>query len=482
MTSLHKNWIAGAWDEGTGTTDNLNPSDLSDVIGAYARADAAATERAIAAARAALPGWSRTPLQERHDILMRASREILDRREELGRLLSREEGKILAEGVGEVVRAGHVFAFMAGEALRIEGQWLAGMTGDSAVEVTREPVGVVGIITPWNFPIAIPAWKIAPALAYGNTVVFKPADLVPGSAWALVDILVRAGLPAGVLNLVMGPGSAVGRVLTEHRDVDAVSFTGSVATGRRIAAACVASPTMKRMQLEMGGKNPLVVLDDADLDLAVECAVDGAFLSTGQRCTASSRLVVTEGIHDRFVAALLERLKGLTVGHALDRATHIGPVVDRNQLDQDLRYIAIGREDGARLRWGGEVLRRPTDGHFLQPALFTEATPAMRISREEIFGPVAAVLRVRDYDEALAVANDTEFGLSAGICTSSLKHASHFKRNIVAGVVKVNQATTGLNYHVPFGGRKGSSYGPREQGRAAVDFYTVLKTAYTTPG
>jgi len=481
MSQIRANLIGGERIAGDGVPD-INPSDTGDVVALYARASAADAEAAVLAARAAFPRWSRSSPLLRHDILMRASQEIMGRREELGRLLSREEGKTLPEGIGEVTRAGHVLAYMAGEAVRLKGERLAGLIEGSDAEVTREPLGVVGIISPWNFPIAIPAWKIAPALACGNCVVYKPAELVPGSAWELVDILHRAGLPDGVLNLVMGRGSEIGRVLTDHKEVDAISFTGSVPTGRRIAAACVASPRMKRMQLEMGGKNPLLVLDDADLDLAVECAANGGFYSTGQRCTASSRFIVTAGIHDRFVAALSTRLEGLNIGHALEPATQIGPVVDQSQLDTDLSYIDIGKQEGATLRTGGQLLKRPTPGFYLQPALFTDVAPAMRISREEIFGPVGVVLRVKDYDEALAVANDTDFGLAAGICTTSLKYASHFKRNVEAGVVKVNQATSGLDFHLPFGGRKGSSYGPREQGSQAIEFFSVVKTAYTSGG
>jgi len=476
----YDNLIDGQWVSGGGYTSNVNPSDTSEVIGEYARADAVQAEQAIAAARAAFPSWSRSTPLVRHDILAKASQEIMARREELGRLLAREEGKTLPEGIGEVSRAAQVLSFFAGEALRVGGERLAGLVAGSDAEVTREPLGTVGIISPWNFPIAIPAWKIAPALAFGNTVVFKPAELVPGSAWELVAILHRAGLPRGVLNLVMGSGSQIGAVLTAHPQVDAISFTGSVPTGRRIAASCVAGPVMKRMQLEMGGKNPLVVLDDADLDVAVECAVNGAFISTGQRCTATSRFIVTEGIHDRFVDAVAARLQALQVGHALAPESHIGPVVDERQLETDLSYIAIGHEEGATLRWGGQRLDRPTPGFYLQPALFTDVTPSMRIAREEIFGPVAAVVRVKDYDEALTIANDTQFGLSTGICTTSLRYATHFKRNAEAGIVKVNQSTSGLDFHLPFGGRKGSSYGPREQGRYAAEFYTVVKTAYTS--
>jgi alpha-ketoglutaric semialdehyde dehydrogenase len=482
MSAIAKNLIGGEWVDGTGVSRNINPSNTNDVVGEYARADKAQTTKAIAAAKAAFPAWSRSTPQERYDALNKVSVEILSRKEELGRLLAREEGKTLPEGIGEVARAGQIFAFFAGEALRLSGEKGASVRPGLDVEITREALGVVGLITPWNFPIAIAAWKIAPALCHGNTVVFKPAELVPGSAHALSEIIARAGLPAGVFNLVVGAGSVVGQTMLEHPDVAAISFTGSVATGRKIAQACVLSEPMKKFQLEMGGKNPLVVLDDADLKVAVEVAVNGAYFSTGQRCTASSRLIVTEGIHDRFVAAMTERLKGLQVDDALKAGVHVGPVVDQSQLEQDLRYIKIGQDEGARLAWGGEILNRETPGFYLQPALFTEATNAMRIAREEIFGPVACVIRAKGYDEALAIANDTDFGLASGVCTTSLKYASHFKRNSEAGMVMVNLPTAGVDYHVPFGGRKGSSYGAREQGAYAKEFYTTVKTAYTYPG
>lgn len=477
--TIHKNFIAGEWLAGGDETKNINPSNTDEVIGVYARASRDDAESAIQAARKAFPGWARSGIQQRHDILRKISDEIMARKDELGLLLAREEGKTLPEAVGEVARAGQIFDFFAGEVLRLSGEKIASTRPGLDVEITREPVGVVGIITPWNFPIAIPAWKIAPALAYGNSVVFKPADLVPGSAWALSDIIVRAGLPEGVFNLVMGRGSVVGEAMLNSPHIDAITFTGSVATGRKVAAACVEH--MRKFQLEMGGKNPLVVLDDADLKTAVEVAANGAFFSTGQRCTASSRLVVTDGIHDKFVSALTERLKGLVVDDAIKAGTHIGPVVDQAQLDQDISYIDIGQKEGAKLAWGGERLNREKPGFYLQPALFTDTAPDMRINREEIFGPVASVQRARDYDEALALANDTIFGLSSGICTTSLKHASHFKRNSEAGMVMVNLPTAGVDYHVPFGGRKGSSYGPREQGRYAAEFYTTVKTAYTQP-
>jgi acyl-CoA reductase-like NAD-dependent aldehyde dehydrogenase len=479
MTFQAKNFIAGEWIAAGDAAPDINPSNTGDVVGEFPRGNRADAERAIAAAKDAFPAWSRSTPQTRHDLLKRIGDEIIARKDELGRLLSREEGKTLAEGVGESLRAGQIFLFFSGETLRLAGEKVASVRPSVDVEVTREPLGVVGLITPWNFPIAIPAWKIAPALAYGNCVVFKPADLVPATAHALSEIIARAGAPAGVFNLVMGRGGEVGQAILEHPDVTAVSFTGSVATGRRVAAACVASDPMKKVQLEMGGKNPLVVLDDADLGVAVDCAVNGAFFSTGQRCTASSRLVVTERIHDRFVAAVAERLKSVVVDDALKPGTQIGPVVDQAQLDQDLSYIRIGQDEGAKLVAGGELLNRDTPGFYLAPALFTEVDNRMRIAREEIFGPVATVTRVAGYDEALEVANDTVFGLSSGICTTSLKYASHFKRNAEAGMVMVNLPTAGVDYHVPFGGRKGSSYGPREQGAYAREFYTTVKTAYT---
>ncbi|RWM19979.1 MAG: aldehyde dehydrogenase family protein [Mesorhizobium sp.] len=479
MTLHRKNLIDGEW-LGEAGSRNINPSNTNDVVGEYASAGPDEAKQAIAAAKAAFPAWSRSGPLARHAVLKKTSDEIMARKDEIGRSLAREEGKTLAEGVGETIRAAQIFDFFAGETLRLSGEMVPSVRPGVGVEMTREGVGVVGIITPWNFPIAIPAWKIAPALAYGNTIVFKPAELVPESAWTIVDILHRAGLPKGVLNLVMGKGSVVGQAMLDSPDVNAISFTGSVGTGKRVAAASVEH--MCKFQLEMGGKNPLVVLDDADLAVAIDCAVNGAYFSTGQRCTASSRLIVTDGIHDRFVDAVKERLDKLVIGDALDAKTQIGPVVDQTQLKQDEDYIAIGRQEGAELAFGGDRLERGTPGFYLQPALFVGSNNAMRISREEIFGPVANVIRVKDYDEALAVANDTPFGLTSGICTTSLKHATHFKRNSEAGMVMVNLPTAGVDFHVPFGGRKGSSYGPREQGRYAMEFYTTVKTAYTFAG
>jgi acyl-CoA reductase-like NAD-dependent aldehyde dehydrogenase len=479
VATAFPNLIDGQAVDSTDRTADINPSNVSDIVGEFARATPDDVGRAIQSARQAFKKWSLTTPQERFDILDRAGTEILARKEELGRQLSREQGKPLADGIGEAGRAGAIFKYFAGEAVRIRGDKLDSVRPGVEVEVTREPLGVIGIITPWNFPLAIPAWKIAPALAFGNCVVFKPAELAPASPWTIVDILGRAGLPAGVLNLVMGQGSKLGAALVGSPDLDAVSFTGSQDVGTGVALTAIKNGT--RVQLEMGGKNPLVVLDDADLATAVSVAVNGAYFQTGQRCTASSRLVVTDGIHDRFVEAMVERMKKLVIDDALKPGTEIGPVIDERQLGKNLEYVQIGQKEGARLAFGGERLKRETDGYFMAPAIFTETAPSMRINREEIFGPVASVVRVKDYDEALTVANETPFGLSAGIVTTSLKHASHFKRHSQSGLVMVNLPTAGLDYHVPFGGRKKSSYGPREQGAYAKEFYTIVKTAYVAP-
>jgi alpha-ketoglutaric semialdehyde dehydrogenase len=472
-------FVGGEWRGGLDRAPDINPSDLDDVVGTFALANDGDMDDAIDAAEQAQAAWSATSPQARADVLWRISAEISARSDELGTLLAREEGKTVAEGIGEAVRAAQIFQFFAGEAVRMNGEHLASTRPGIFVDLIREPVGVVGVITPWNFPLAIPAWKIAPSLAYGNTVIFKPAELVPGCAWHLVDIAARAGVPDGVLNLVLGDGALVGPVLTRSPKLDALSFTGSQPVGQLVAAAAVANLT--KLQLEMGGKNPLVVLADADLATAVDCAVQGAFYSTGQRCTASSRLVVEDAIYEPFVAAVRDRLNLLRVGHALDKTTDIGPVVDEQQLGIDLAYLEIARSDGGEIAVGGEVLERPTKGHYLSPALILGTTNDQRINREEAFGPIATVIRVADPDEALAVANDTEFGLSAGVCTTSLRLAEHFRSRLDAGMVMVNVPTAGVDPHVPFGGRKKSSYGPREQGAYAREFFTVTKTTYVRP-
>ena len=475
----HGNYINGSWTPGLEHRENINPSDTSDVLGRYTRSDVGVLDDAVASARAALPAWSRTSPQVRADLLEAVAREILGDARGLGELLAREEGKTLPEAIGEVTRAAHIFRFFSGEALRMRGERQPSTRDGVVVNIHREPVGVVGIITPWNFPIAIPAWKSAPALAYGNTVVLKPAELVPASAVALAEIIHRVGFPAGVFNLVTGQGSVLGDALSNHEGVDAVTFTGSEAVGKSVAVA--AASRLAAVQLEMGGKNPLIVLADADLDTAVDCAIQGAFYSTGQRCTASSRLVVEASVHDEFVERMLARMRTLQVGNALDPSTNIGPVVDRRQLDTNLRYLEVAQSISGLEVHGGELVQRDTEGFFLSPALVLGSKNDDPVAREEIFGPVASVIRVDDYDQAVAVANDTPFGLVAGICTSSLSHAEDYQARADAGMVMVNLPTAGVDAHVPFGGRKRSSYGPREQGAQAQDFFTQTKTAYLRP-
>ena len=480
MTSnLKTSFVDGRFVAADGQGDvleNRNPSDPSEVVDRFVRADAILAEKAIQAAKAASREWGGSNPQARADILDRIGSEILERRQEIAELLAREEGKVLREALGEVDRAGRSFKFYAQEALRANGEKYDSVRGGVSIDVITQPIGVVGVISPWNFPIAIPAWKIAPALAFGNTVVFKPAELVPSSAWALAEIISRSGLPAGVFNMLIGPGRTVGDAMLRSPLVDAITFTGSESTGRQVAQ--IAAQRLVRVQLEMGGKNPLVVLDDADLDVAVEVALNGSFHSTGQRCTASSRLIVTAGIHDIFVRRLEKRTRALRVGDALDAGTDIGPVVDPGQLRQNLSYVRSGVEGGATLVCGGERLDNDRGAYHFSPALFTDVRPHMRIYREEIFGPVLSVLKVADYEEALAAAEDTPFGLSAGIVTTSLKHAEDFKRRSSAGMVMVNLPTAGVDYHVPFGGNRGSSLGPREQGTYARQFFTRVKTTY----
>jgi aldehyde dehydrogenase (NAD+) len=458
-----------------GAGESINPSDLDDVVARYPKGGEAEVNDAVAAARAAFPGWSQASPEVRSDVLDKAGALVMARAKELGTLLSREEGKTLAEGTGEVMRAARILKYFSGEALRRHGQTLDSTRPSVDVETHREAVGVFGLITPWNFPIAIPAWKAAPALAFGNTVVLKPATPTPAIAHALAQILNEAGAPPGVFNLVIGEGG-VGRAIVAHEGVDGISFTGSQGVGASVAEG--AAKRQARVQLEMGGKNPLVVLDDADLDRAVACAIDGAFYATGQRCTASSRIIVTDGIHDRFVAALAERAKSLRVGDALDPETQIGPAVSEDQLAQNLRYVAIARDEGGKVMTGGEALTLGKRGYYMAPTVISDTAPDQRINCEEVFGPVASTVRVRDYEEALEIANRGQFGLSAGIVTNSLKHARHFRRHIRAGMVMINLPTAGVDYHVPFGGTRKSSYGAREQGFAAVEFYTQTKTVY----
>ncbi|MEZ5756128.1 MAG: aldehyde dehydrogenase family protein [Paracoccaceae bacterium] len=475
-----RNYIAGDWCAGEGTVANTNPSDLSDVIGHFAQGSVADVDRAVAAARAAQPQWAAAGIQRRHDALMQIGTELMARAAEIGALLSREEGKPLAEGKGEVYRAGQFFTWFAAESLRNQGDQAESVRPGVEIEVRREALGVVAIVTPWNFPVATPAWKIAPALAYGNAVVWKPANLTPASAVALAQVIARAGLPAGSFNMVMGAGRAVGDALVGHPDVAAVTFTGSVEVGQGIAARVLTNRA--KLQMEMGSKNPMLIMDDADMDLAVAHACNAAFGGTGQKCTAASRLIVHRAVLAEFTEKLVAATRALRVGPALDEGTQIGPVVSEGQLAANLDWVAKGRAEGATLLTGGERLDRPTQGHFMAPAVFADTTNAMAMNRVEMFAPITCILPADSYAEALSLANDTPFGLTAGIMTRSLARAAHFRANMRAGCVMVNLPTAGTDYHVPFGGRGLSSFGPREQGRYAAEFFTTVKTAYMAAG
>ena len=477
--TMFQNYINGQWVGSSAVIENINPSDTSDVVGHYAKASSEDCLAAIAAANTAFDDWSQSGLEQRKQVLDFIGAELIARSGEIGEILAREEGKTRAEGVGEVYRSGQFFQYYGAEALRLMGENTQSVRPGVDVEVHREALGVIGIVTPWNFPMAVAAWKVAPALAYGNAVVLKPAELVPASAWILADIISRSGLPAGVFNLVMGSGRDVGETLCTSPDIQAVTFTGSVGVGRHIARNAI--DNMARVQLEMGSKNALVVLDDADIDVAVTCAVAGGYFGTGQKCTASSRIIVQAGIHDEFIERMTAAVSELVVGHALGEGSQIGPVVDARQLEQNLEYMQIAVDEGAQLVVGGKRLQLDTEGFFMSPALFINTNNQMRINREEVFGPIACVIKVDSYEEALEVSNDSDFGLTSGIITNSLQYAGHFKRHSKSGCVMVNLPTAGTDYHVPFGGRKNSSYGAREQGQYAREFYTIIKTNYSKP-
>ncbi|WP_174819725.1 aldehyde dehydrogenase family protein [Ruegeria arenilitoris] len=460
--------------------ENRNPSDLTDVIGLFAQASADQLSATLDRARIAQLEWAAYGLERKQAVLMSIGTELMSRAEELGRLLSREEGKPFAEGKGEVYRAGQFFTYYAAECLRQIGENADSVREGVEIDVRREPVGVVAVISPWNFPTATAAWKIAPALCYGNAVVWKPANLTPASAVALTEIIERQDIPRGLFSLVMGSGGAIGQRLVESPQVDAISFTGSVPVGKGIAAAAIQNLT--KVQMEMGSKNALAVMDDADLDLAVSLALGGAFGGTGQKCTASSRLVVHAAIHDAFVEKLVASAKALKVGHALEEGTQMGPVVSEQQLQENLAYVELGQSEGAELACGGQRLELQHDGYYMSPGVFVNTNNTMRINREEMFAPLTSVIKVNSYDEALAIVNDTNFGLTSGIVTQNFARATHFRRHARTGVVTVNLPTAGTDYHVPFGGRGESSYGPREQGKAAAEFYTTVKTAYISAG
>jgi aldehyde dehydrogenase (NAD+) len=478
--ATYRSFIGGQWlDSVSGrTAPNINPANTADVIGESQLCTREEARRAVESAYDAFKGWKRTPAPARGRIVAKAARLMEERKEELARMLTREEGKTLSEARGELTRAINVVEFCAGESRRMNGETIPSELPANFAYTIKEPHGVVACITPWNFPIAIPAWKIAPALVAGNTVVFKPATITPGTAVMLTEIFNEAGLPPGVLNLVLGSGSEAGDEIVNHPAVRAISFTGSNEIGIKLYQQAAARGIPD--QAEMGGKNPVVVLEDCDMDLAVESTAQGAFGSTGQRCTATSRAVVVDSIANEFVEKIVARAKSFKLGDGSDPATQIGPSVDEGQFNTVLRYMDIGREDGAELVCGG---RRATgdgleNGYFVEPTVFDRVTPDMRIAREEIFGPVLSVLRVKDFEEAMIVANDSEYGLSSSVFTNDANNIYRFVDEIETGMTHINSPTTGGEAHIPFGGSKATGIGAREQGSTSLDFYTELKVVY----
>jgi acyl-CoA reductase-like NAD-dependent aldehyde dehydrogenase len=474
-----KNFIAGQWrDSVGGRVEDFNPADVHDIVAQAPSSTAAEAADACEAAARAFPAWRHTPAPVRGQILYKVQRRMEERRQELAEALTREEGKTITESRGEIQRAINVIEFFAGEARRITGETIPSELPNNFCYTLKQPVGPVGIITPWNFPIAIPIWKIAPALVSGNTVVFKPATLTPLTGALIVEIFDECGVPPGVLNLVYGSGREVGDTIVRHPAILAVSFTGSNDVGVGLYGAAAARGI--KCQCEMGGKNPIVVLEDADLDLAVESAVQGAFGSTGQRCTATSRAVVVDGIADEFVDRLAARTASLVVGNGLNPATNVGPSVDERQLETVLSYVETGQHEGARLIHGGDRIRDDgrDRGFFVAPAIFDHVDANMRIAQEEIFGPVLSLIRVRDNESALSVANNVRFGLSASVYTNDVAAMFKFVDRLDAGILHVNSPTVGGEAHVPFGGMKATGVGLREMGRVAIDFYTELKVVY----
>lgn len=480
----YKLLINGDWVESSSgeTFKNENPANVDEVLGTFPSATKEDTRAAIEAARAALPDWANMPPPQRGAILEKASRIIEARADEFATVLTREEGKTKNEAMVEVTRARDIFRYYAGEGWRMGGDVLPSNMAGELLYTRREPIGVVALITPWNFPLAIPAWKMAPALAYGNTVVFKPASLAPHSGLLLVEALIEAGLPKGVVNFVTGSGRSVGDELVSSPHVNAISITGSTNVGKGIYEKAIKNLT--RVQLEMGGKNPMIVLNDANMELAVRLAVMGGFGLTGQACTATSRVIVEEGVADEFAEMLTDAARNLVVGNGLEDGVQMGPAVSEDQLKTDLEYINIGKSEGAKLLSGGDLANGANGkGHFIQPTVFDHVDPKMRIAQEEIFGPVIGIMRARDLDEAIEFANNISFGLSAGVVTTNLQHAFQFANRIEAGVVKINEPTTGLALQAPFGGFKQSSANTfKEQGQAAIEFYTRTKTIYVGHG
>jgi aldehyde dehydrogenase (NAD+) len=477
------NRIGGEWVPASdgATTRDLNPARTDEVVAVFPSAGPKDADRAAEAAARAFPGWSRTPMPKRGEILLQAAQLLEARLDEVAEALTREEGKTLAESKGETARGVSLLRYFAGEATQPTGDVYPSSAAATFLYAERVPLGPVALITPWNFPVAIPTWKVAPCLAFGNTVVLKPAELTPVTAWHLADVLEKAGLPPGVLNLVVGRGSQVGPALVGDERIKAISFTGSNEVGTRLAVQ--AAQRGAKFQLEMGGKNPVIVLDDADVDKAVELTIAGAMLSTGQKCTATSRVIVEKHIGDRFRDALAAKASSLKVGNGMKPDTYMGPLVSADAEKTVLGYVEAGKAEGARLLTGGTKLRGDEydRGYFVAPTVFDRVDPDMRIAQEEIFGPVVAIIEAKDFDDAVRFANHTRFGLSASIVTRDLGLAMRFVREIEAGIVHVNSQTAGAEPQVPFGGFKASSSGSREQGKAARDFFTQIKTVYMDP-
>ena len=471
-----RSYVGGKWQDGGRPSQDRNPAQPSEVVGDVRQADAPLAAQAVEAAAAAFPAWRSLPPPARGDILRKAADFLEQRAPDVGRDLTREEGKTLAEGIGETRRAVQILRYFAGQTLEPDGETYPSHTPGTFLYARREPIGVVSAITPWNFPIAIPAWKIAPALAYGNAVVWKPAELVPLTAVHLLQALVDAGLPAGVLNLVLGKGSEVGDVLVTHAAVHAITFTGSNSVGRALQKK--ATEKGKKVQLELGGKNPAVVLADADLDLAAEHVARGAFLSAGQKCTATSRVIVEAPVLRGFQERLVALAEGWKLGDPLDSDTRVGPLVSADQLKTVTDYLEIAVHEGGRMLAGGSRAADLGEGYYVQPTVIANIGPQSRVVREEIFGPVAALLPAGSYEEAIQLANDTLYGLSASVFTNDLTRALRFADEIHAGVVKVNQESAGIEFQVPFGGMQDSSSGSREQGKAAREFFAQWKTVY----
>ena len=474
------NYINGEWRGSSSgrRVKDLNPADTTEVLAEAPSSTAAEAAEACAAAARAFPGWRNTPAPVRGKLLYRVQRRMEERHQELAELLTREEGKTIAEARGEVQRAINVIEFFAGESRRITGHTIPSELPHNFCYTVKQPLGPVAIITPWNFPVAIPVWKIAPALVSGNTVVFKPASLTPLTAAVIVEIFVECGIPAGVLNLVYGGGREVGDTIVKHPAIHAVSFTGSNDVGTGLYQAAAARGI--KCQCEMGGKNPIVILADADLDLAVESTVQGAFGSTGQRCTATSRAVVEASIANEFVERLAAKAAALVIGNGMDPKTNVGPSVDDKQMDTVLEYIGVGQSEGARLVRGGERLKDNgrDRGYFVEPTIFDGVNANMRIAQEEIFGPVLSVIRAPDTKSALEIANGVRFGLSASIYTNDVAAMFRFVDQLDAGIIHVNSPTVGGEAHIPFGGMKATGVGLREMGSVAIDFYTELKVVY----